>query len=225
MHSSSYRTDGIILAGSRRAQYDGRLAAELSRYMANGGRVVTLGPSNIPKALHLDIQHRAGAADLVRALIERGLTRFAILAGPAELNTARTRVEGYREALDAAGLQPLGVLHSDFNREGGFATAVRCWQELDGEQAADPLCLLAVNDVMALGAITGLRSLGLHVPDDVQVAGFDDIPTLRDFTPSLTTVRLPLEQIGQQAVALALTPTPEGQVVIKGQVMLRDSAG
>lgn len=221
----SYRTDGIILAGSRRERYDDQLAAELSRYMANGGRVVTFGPSGIPKALHLDIQHRAGAADLVRALIARGLTRFAILAGPAELNTARARVEGYREALDAAGLRPLCVVHSDFDREGGFATAVRCWQELDREPQADPVCLLAVNDVMALGAISGLRSLGLQVPADVQVAGFDDIPTLLDFTPSLTTVRLPLEQIGQQAVALALTPTPDGPVVIEGQVVLRDSAG
>ena len=54
----AYRTDGIILPGPRRAQYDGQLAAELSRYMANGGRNVTLGPSNIPKALHLEVQHR-----------------------------------------------------------------------------------------------------------------------------------------------------------------------
>ena len=83
--------------------------------------MVTLGPSGIPNAFHLDIQHRAGAADLVRALVDRGVTDFAILGGPPELNTARKRVEGYREALDAAGLQPLAVLHGDFNREGGFA--------------------------------------------------------------------------------------------------------
>ncbi len=221
----SYRTDGIILAGSRRLRADDQLAFELGRYGANGGRVVTLGPSGIPNAFHLDIQHRAGAADLVRALVERGLRDFAILGGPPELNTARERVEGYRAALDTAGLQPLTVLHGDFNREGGFATAVQCCQELDVGRRADRVCLLAVNDVMALGAITGLRSLGLSVPGDVQVSGFDDIPTLRDFTPSLTTVRLPLEQIGEQAVDLALGPASEDPVVIKAQTVLRESAG
>ena len=226
---ASYRTDAIILAGSRRAHYDDQLAAELDRYMANGGRVVTLGRSDIPGALHLDIRHRAGAADLVRALIDRGVTDFAILGGPPELNTARTRVEGYHDALDAAGLQPVAVLHGDFNREGGFTKAVACWRELDGrprpKRRVKRVCFLVVNDVMALGAIAGLRSLGLSVPGDVQVAGFDDIPTLLDFTPALTTVRLPLEQIGEQAVALALAATPDGPVVIEGQTVLRDSAG
>ena len=78
---------------------------------------------------------------------------------------------------------------------------------------------------MALGAIAGLRSLGLSVPADAQVAGFDDIPPLRDFTPALTTVRLPLEEIGAKAVELALAPTAEDPVHIDGEAVLRDSAG
>ena len=226
---AAYRTDAIILAGSRRAQHDVDLAAELGRYIANGGRVVTLGPSSIPKAQHVDIRHRAGAADLVEALLGRGLTDFAILGGPAELNTARQRVEGYRDALDGAGLKPLTVLYGEFNREGGFATAVQFWEQLSGHREGKGqgkrVCLLAVNDVMALGAIAGLRSLGLSVPADAQVAGFDDIPPLRDFTPALTTVRLPLEEIGAKAVELALNATAEDPVRIDGQAVLRDSAG
>ena len=222
---AAYRTDAIILAGSRRSQHDVELATELGRYTANGGRVVTLGPSSIPKARHLDIRHRAGAADLVKALVGRGLTEFAILGGPAELNTARQRVEGYRDALDEAGLKPLSVWYGEFNREGGFATAVQCWEQLDSRRRQGRVCLLVVNDVMALGAIAGLRSLSLSVPADVQVAGFDDIPPLRDFTPALTTVRLPLEEIGAKAVELALAPTAEDPVHIDGEAVLRDSAG
>lgn len=220
----AYRTDAIILAGSRRTRPDDDLAAELSRYIANGGRVVTFGPSDIPQARHLDIKHRAGAADLVKALIRRGITDFAILAGPAELNTARRRVEGYTDALTAAGLEPLAVIEGDFDRDGGFASARRCIDVL-GKRRPPRLCLLVVNDVMALGVIAGLRSLGLAVPSDVQVAGFDDIPSLQDVTPALTTVRLPLEDIGEQAVELALSPTVAGPVEINGEPVLRESAG
>jgi LacI family transcriptional regulator len=86
-------------------------------------------------------------------------------------------------------------------------------------------CFFAVNDVMALGAMTALREAGLDVPRDAQVAGFDDIPTLRDFRPALTTVRLPLELIGERAVQLALAADGETSEPIEGEVLLRDSAG
>lgn len=218
----SYRADAIILAGSRRDRSDPQLATELARYVDNGGRVVTLGPSTIPGARFVQIEHRAGAEELVTALIERGVRRFAILAGPPELNTARERVEGYGNALAAAGLKPLVTVPGDFNREGGFASALDCWKQLHRRRAGR-VCLLAVNDVMALGAVAGLRSLGLSVPDDAQVAGFDDIPTLLDFTPTLTTVRLPLELIGEKAVELALSTDGDGPLVFKGDVLLRDS--
>ena len=221
----AYRTQAIILAGSRRVGPDDELAGALARYLRNGGRVVTLGPSTIPDARFLEIRHRAGAERLVEALVARGVTDFAILAGPPELRTADDRVQGYQQALAEAGLRPLAVLASDFDREGGFATAQRFWTELPADQRGRRVCLLVVNDVMALGAISGLRALGLAVPDDVQVAGFDDIPTLRDFTPGLTTVRLPLELIGEKAAELALTPEPDPLDAVDGEPVLRDSAG
>lgn len=217
----SYRTDAIILAGSRRARSDPQLNAELARYIEHGGRVVTLGQSTIPGARFLQIEHRAGAAQLVTALVERGVTKFAILAGPPQLNTARHRVLGYRDALTAAGLEPLAVVRGDFNREGGFVSALDCWQQLRRRRSR--VCLLAVNDVMALGAIAGLRSIGLSVPEDVLVAGFDDIPALQDFTPALTTVRLPLDLIGEKAAELALASEPTGPIVIEGEAVIRDS--
>lgn len=67
-------------------------------------------------------------------------------------------------------------------------------------------CLFAVNDVMAVGAMAALRHRGLPLPDDLSVTGFDDIPSMRDFTPSLTTVRMPMASPGSEAVQLVLRP-------------------
>ena len=221
----AYRTQAIILAGSRREDPDRRLAHELGRYIANGGRVVTLGPSTVPGARHLDVGHREGARRLVEALVTRGVRNYAILAGPAGLNTARERVVGYHEALSAAGLSSLAVVHGDFTSEGGYKSALACREQLGPRFATDRVCLLAVNDVMALGAITAIRSVGLSVPRDVQVAGFDDIPTLKDFAPPLTTYRLPLERMGELAAEMALAADGHGPGEVEGEVVLRESAG
>jgi LacI family transcriptional regulator len=221
----AHRTQAVILAGSRRDEPDERLARELGRYVGNGGRVVTLGPSAIPGARYLDVGNRAGARSLTEALLARGIREFAILAGPPELNTARHRVEGYLDALSEADLRPLTVVNGDFNSDGGYTSALACWEQLGPSLASGRVCLLAVNDVMALGAISGMRSVGLSVPKDIQVAGFDDIPTLRDFAPALTTFRLPLERMGELAAQMALVPESASPVVVEGEVMLRESAG
>ncbi len=235
----SYRTDAIILAASRPLDEDPRLSRALGRYINNGGRVVVLGESAIPGAQSLIVANRQGAASLAGALLERGNTRFAILAGPPERNTARHRAEGFREALDAAGVEPLAVVTGSFNRQGGFDAMVECLDVLGitagsppgeeegggGAAAGGGLCILAANDVMALGAMTALRARGLRVPRDVQVAGFDDIPTLRDHSPGLTTYRLPLEEIGRLAASAALEPLRGTSAAISGEVILRESAG
>lgn len=91
------------------------------------------------------------------------------------------------------------MIRGGFTRDGGYASARRLLAA--GTEAS---CLFAVNDVMATGAMAAVRDAGLRVPADLAVAGFDDIPTLRDLTPGLTTVRLPLEWMGEQAARLAL---------------------
>jgi LacI family transcriptional regulator len=98
------------------------------------------------------------------------------------------------------------------------------------EQAALPDCVFAVTDVMAMGALARLRASGLAVPADIALAGFDDIGTLRDVYPPLTTVRLPLKRMGEMAAGLVLAdppgpaPGPQPRVVpVPGEVILRDS--
>ncbi|WP_425861426.1 LacI family DNA-binding transcriptional regulator [Arthrobacter sp. TWP1-1] len=228
----SYRTDAIILAASRLLNEDPRLIKALSQYIGNGGRVVTLGPSSIPEAHVVNIANHDGAAELVGALLDRGLSRFVILAGPHERNTARVRVEGFLAGLSQAACEPLAVINGAFSSQGGYDSTLEYLESLDTESASlltsdgdSPLCFLAANDVMALGAMTALRSRKLRIPEDAQVAGFDDIPTLRDHFPGLTTYSLPLEEIGKIAAQLALTPSTKQPAELTGSVVLRESAG
>jgi LacI family transcriptional regulator len=86
--------------------------------------------------------------------------------------------------------------------------------------------VFAVNDVMAVGALARLRAAGISVPRAVAVAGFDDIVTLRDVFPPLTTVRLPLTRMGEMAAGLVLSDEPAGQprvIPVPGEVVLRES--
>ena len=165
----------------------------------------------------------AAARDLARELAGLGHRRFAVLAGPADLLTARDRNAGFVEGLAGAGIaaDDVAVVHGAFTRDGGYAAAERLLA--DGLGAT---CVFACTDVMAVGAIAAFRDRGLRVPDDVSIAGFDDIETLRDLVPPLSTVHLDLEDLGERAAALALDSRPEEAprvVRMRGQVVLRDS--
>lgn len=93
------------------------------------------------------------------------------------------------------------------------------------DNAGELDCVFAVNDVMAMGAIAACRDRGIRLPDGLALAGFDDIATLRDISPSLTTVRLPLTELGEQAITL-VAEAPAGSPRrrrAKGTVALRES--
>ncbi|WP_219414659.1 LacI family DNA-binding transcriptional regulator [Pseudonocardia nigra] len=197
----SHRARAIVLAGSRSTDTARTrlLAEELARFTERGGRAVCISQARLPADTVVPA-NRSGARQLARALAGLGHTRFAVLGGPRELLTARDRVSGFRAGLSEAGisLQAADVLHGEFTRDGGYEAA----QELL-RRRSDVTCLFAVNDVMATGAMAALRDAGLTVPVDMSVAGFDNIPTLRDLTPGLSTVALPLERMGEVAAELA----------------------
>lgn len=222
---AAHRTDAIILAGSRWSSVDDAVLAEdLSRYRRNGGRVAVIG-QRLPGASAVLPENHDGAADLANALVADGHRRFAILAGPEALVTASDRTAGFTSALARHDLAPVDTVFGEFTRDGGFDAARRLVRTLDPSPGTGrPLCVFAVNDVMAIGAIAAFREAGLRVPQDVQVAGFDDIPTLRDSVPALTTVRLPLTELGEQAVELTLGDGDSaGEVSIRGEVVRRES--
>jgi LacI family transcriptional regulator len=220
---ASHRTDAIIMAGSRRREIDPRLLAELTRYQKNGGRVVTIGQAWLEGAGAVTIDNRSAGDDLTDMLIGTGRTRFAFLGGPDELASAAERRAGFRAALERAGLEPEAEVTENFNSQGGYEAA-RALVDRLGADAVRGLTVVVGNDVMALGAIAGFRHAGLVVPDDLRVAGFDDIPNLRDFSPGLTTVRFPLEQIGETAADIALSHDQVRIEHVVGEIVRRESA-
>jgi LacI family transcriptional regulator len=119
-------------------------------------------------------------------------------------------------------LGPVRVVHGELSRDGGYAAM----SEVLAMGTPRPDCVFAVSDVMAVGALARLRAAGLDVPGDIALAGFDDIPTLRDVYPPLTSVRLPLTRLGETAARLVLsgdTPERPRVVPVPGEVVLRQS--
>lgn len=209
------RVRAVLLAGSRVTdqQVTARLAAELAKYQAGGGRVAVVGQDLLGVDTVAPANYE-GAAALARSLAGLGHTRFAVLAGPPHLMTAADRCAGFVTAVKELGLPEPLVVPGPFDRDGGYAAARR---------TGAATCVFAVNDVMAVGALAALRSRGLE--RTVAVAGFDDITTLRDVTPALTTVRLPLVEIGEAALEMVLrepADTPRRRLV-RGEVVLRES--
>ncbi|MFM9371208.1 LacI family DNA-binding transcriptional regulator [Streptomyces sp. Da 82-17] len=197
------RARAILLIGSgiEDRAWERALDAELAPYARAGGRVAVVSRH---RSLRVDTvlpENREGAAALAQALLALGHREFAVLTGPPELTTVADRLAGFREALATAGvaLPEHRVVQGAFTRDGGHAAALELLA-----RGARPTCVFAVTDVMAVGALAALREHGLRVPDDVSLAGFDDIPLVRELTPPLTTVHLPLAHMGEQAMALAL---------------------
>lgn len=221
------RALAVVLAGSRLddlALLDPMRAA-LRAFSRGGGRVACIG-QDVLGVSTVVVENRLGAAALAEALLRVGHRRFAVLAGPAGHLTARDRAEGFGYALAAGGAEPAPehVLTSEFTWEGGHAATVALLAAAGGAPPVD--CLFAVNDVMALGALAALREAGLRVPGDVAVAGFDDIPSLRDVVPGLTTARLPMTAMGADVVDLAFDGGPAAaarRVRVRSEVVLRDS--
>ncbi|GAA4848843.1 LacI family DNA-binding transcriptional regulator [Luteimicrobium xylanilyticum] len=211
------RARAIVVAGSRLdgGATDARLLDALRAYRGDGGAVAVVGAplGDLPV---VEIENRTAAAALARALHGIGYRRFGLLTGPEGHLTAQLRLDGLLEGLGGEAEHPV-VVRTDFTRDGGHDGTLELLRR------GLPEVVVAGNDVMAMGAMAALREHGLHVPDDVAVAGFDDIPTLRDVHPALTTVHLPLEEVGRAALRAALDEGTARDALIEGQVVLRES--
>jgi LacI family transcriptional regulator len=166
-----------------------------------------------------------GGRSATRHLIEQGRRRIAMLNGPHDFGCNRDRLEGYKSALQDAGLQvdPRRLVDSDFKEEGGASAMAAL---LAGDPRLD--AVFAANDVMAFGAMRALRNAGRRVPDDVAVVGFDDIPASAMTHPPLTTVRQPLYEMGRTAAAMVMAAV-RGESIAKRvelptTLVIRDSS-
>ncbi|MFE6968921.1 LacI family DNA-binding transcriptional regulator [Isoptericola sp. NPDC057653] len=222
---AAHRVDAVVVAGTRwTPDEDAALAAELDAFVAAGGRSVIVGQP-VGDGSVVRPPNAAGARALAEALLAQGQRRFVVLGGPARVVTSRERTDAFTAAARAGGGTVAEVLTAEFSRDGGYAAGDDVAELVRDEPGGgEPLCVFAVTDVMAIGLIARLRELGVEVPRDVRVAGFDDVPTLRDHVPALSTVRIPLEDMGSLAVRAAVDDAVGGAVTDVGfEVRLRDS--
>ena len=220
------RARGVLLFGSGFTDrgYQEALRRELDSVTALGGRVACISPHGFETDAVLP-DHRGGgrlaAGHLAQDL---GHRRIGVVSGPANLLVNQERLRGFRERLRALGVPapPGQLVKSDFTREGGRAATVELMR-----RAPDLTAIFVLNDVMALGVLAALREeLTLSVPDEVSVVGFDDIGVTMDVQPPLSTVHLPLEEIGEQGMRLLLDgrPTAPRTVRVPARLVHRASS-
>ncbi|MER5770016.1 LacI family DNA-binding transcriptional regulator [Streptomyces sp. NPDC001985] len=202
------------------------MSAKLGKLAAAGTKVVLCGRPPMPGSpaaqAVITFDNRGGARRLTEHLIGLGHRRIGYVAGPPERTTTRHRLEGHREALRAAGIEedqtPL-TAHGPYTRGSGYAATAELLAREPGLTA-----MVAANDTVALGACAALRDRGMRIPDDVSVAGFDDLPFAVDVVPALTTVRLPLGEAGARAGRWAMEGAT-GVARIAGELVVRGSTG
>ena len=175
---------------------------------------------------HVHSDNAGGAATAVSHLLARGRRTIATISGPLDMDVSRSRLQGWRAALEKSGHETPEhlVASGDFTEEGGEA-AMRSLLEqvpaLDG--------VFVASDVMAAGALAELRRQGRSVPDDVAVVGFDDSIIARHTNPSLTSVRQPVEEIGTTIARILLEEianpdVPRQHVVLPTELVVRESS-
>jgi LacI family transcriptional regulator len=142
------------------------------------------------------VDDEAGAALAIRHLLELGHRRIAHVAGPQDADTARRRLRGYRAALRLGGVEaaPESVAEASYDEAAGHLAAAALLR-----LRPRPTALFAANIRIAIGTLSAVRRARLRVPEDVSVVGFDDTPLASYLDPPLTTVRMPLEELGSVA--------------------------
>lgn len=155
-------------------------------------------PSDVPT---IGATNWAGGRSATDHLVSLGHRRIGVIAGPKHLLCSVARLDGYRSALESAGI-PVDdelIAQGDFHNESGFTTGGTLLDLPD-----PPTAIFASSDTMALGAYEAARRRGLRIPDDLSIVGFDDLPESQWSSPPLTTVRQPLTEMGALAARTAL---------------------
>jgi LacI family transcriptional regulator len=220
----AHQVAAIVLAGS--GYHDAKVTQSfntaLRAYQQTGGRVAVIGRHELVGDAVVPA-NEAGARLLGTHLYDLGHRNIGVIAGPKQLTTITDRLTGLRAAARDHGrtLPSRRIVYTDFSRDGGATAALELL-----EREPSLTAIVALNDSMAVGVLAALRQNGVRVPEDVSVVGFDDMPIARDVTPTLTTVRLPLVQMGVRAMTLALEhadKTPSTVEHVDAIVVTRES--
>ncbi len=215
-------TDGLILSGPRS---DDPSLLELHR---DGFPLVLHGRlpgADIPS---VDVDNARGAVQAVGHLLALGHKRIGLITNaPPAYTASQQRLEGYRLALESAGIP----FDEGLVRYGNF-------DEESGQEAADslldlpepPTAIFVASDMVAIGSLKAIRDRGLRVPQDIAIVGFDDITAARFITPPLTTIRVPAIGLGWAAGELLIRivegdPPRETEVMLETELIVRQSCG
>ncbi|WP_406450258.1 LacI family transcriptional regulator [Streptomyces sp. NBC_00876] len=224
------RAAAVVLTGGavEDPAHQAAVSAKLAKLADAGTRVVLCGrpplPDGAAAVATLAFDNQGGGRRLTAHLLSLGHRRIGYVAGPLERTTTRHRLEGHRAAMKAEGLtgdEDRLTVHGSYDRASGYDATVELLRREPGITA-----VVAANDTVALGAAAAIRDRGLRIPEDISVAGFDDLPFSVDVVPALTTVRLPLFEAGARAGRLAMgkeTPPPGGIATIPAELMVRGS--
>jgi LacI family transcriptional regulator len=189
------RVDGIIFTG-------GKADADLACLTSLDIPVVVLD-RRLPgmQISSVTSDNVIGGRLAVEHLLTKGRSKIVFISGPDQVVSSQERYVGYCQAVSSAGLdiQEEYRIFGDFSYQGGYDAVTSLMDrgsEIDG--------IFAANDLMAIGAIEALQDLGIHVPSQVSVIGFDDIQMASIYKPRLTTIRQPIYQMGAQAVRMIM---------------------
>jgi LacI family transcriptional regulator len=219
----AHQVDAVVFAASSITDpgYIETVQRLMGRFQARGGVVVTLSDHVIASHRVIFDNHRA-VTEMVGYLFERGHRQIGYIGGPAELEVSSVRLAGYRDAVARLGLEsgPAHVADGGFTVTGGSAAMADLLTRIDVS------AVVAANDLMAIGAMRHLLTSGISVPDDISVAGLDDIAIAEYGPVPLTTMRVPTYEIGRRGAEILLDALGGGEpddASVAGVIIERDS--
>jgi len=225
---NDYRVDGIIFAGGGLVEEDylEEMSQVLENFCARGAVCISLGKHLFPSFPVL-VDNQQVVIDAVEYLISLGHKQIAYISGPRLLTTTEYRLEGYKTAFAKHGLELNSdyIFDGDYTYEGGLEVARRIAMMAD-----KPTAVMASNDLMAIGCLVGLKTQGYKIPEYISIVGIDDIDSAKFVDPPLTTVELPLYDLGkigmENLIKLRLAEMPDiAGITLPHKLVVRKSAG
>lgn len=226
------RTDAVIVVGG--SSDDPKLRKQMAQRAralhADGSVLVLCGRPSLGKgvpSIQVNYDNTGGASAITDYLISQGHRRILYIGGPRNFSTTAARVDGFHRALAARGIEsdPRLVHEGAFGRPFGYQRMCEILAS-DLEYTA----IFAANDMVAAGVLAALNEHNIRVPEDVSLVGYDDLPLSNELRPRLTTVHVPLEQMGKESVRLALAPSlheagasSDGVLTVGTHIIIRDS--
>lgn len=189
------RVDGIIFTGGGVVKD----AVEEKFFERTHITTVVIGKSCNAKLPSVQINNVQASREACEHLIKLGHRKIVTITGPCDSTTAIDRLEGYQQALKVHGIDPQEgwIYQGNFEFESGYRAAESFLSMGNGFTA-----LFAHNDMMAIGAMKALREKGLRIPEDIAVIGFDNIPLTSYITPALSTVAVPVYELGRTSMKI-----------------------